>query len=102
MGKEPKAPNLTLRRIREQELRMTRVEFAEALGLKAYELGDSLEPGERYIARLESGEIRWPDPAVPASTGSTLPPPDSQARLHPSRRGQAGACRRSATRADWP
>lgn len=59
MSEEPKAPNLTLRRIREQELHMTRVEFAEALGLKSYEIGDSLEPSERYIARLELGEIRW-------------------------------------------
>jgi hypothetical protein len=49
MGKEPKTPNLTLKRIREQEPRMTRVEFAEALGLKAYEL----EPSEPYITRLD-------------------------------------------------
>jgi tetratricopeptide (TPR) repeat protein len=63
MGKNPRTPNRTLRRIREGELRFTRVAFAEALARKAYELGDDLEPGERYVARLESGEIRWPSPA---------------------------------------
>lgn len=63
MGKNPRTPNRTLRRIREGELRLTRVAFAEALAQKAYELGDDLEPGERYVARLESGEIRWPSPA---------------------------------------
>jgi tetratricopeptide (TPR) repeat protein len=62
MDKKPRTPNRILRRIREQELRLTRVGFAEALALKSYELGDSLEPGERYIARLENGEIRCPQP----------------------------------------
>lgn len=62
MDKRPRIPNRILRRIREQELRLTRVGFAEALARKSYELGDSLEPSERYIARLENGEIRCPTP----------------------------------------
>lgn len=63
MSTKPRTPNLILRHIREQQLRLTRVEFAEALGRKSYELGDELEPSERYITRLEAGEIRCPQPS---------------------------------------
>lgn len=63
MSTKPRTPNLTLRHIREQQLRLTRVEFAEALGRKSYQLGDNLEPSERYITRLEAGEIRCPQPS---------------------------------------
>jgi transcriptional regulator with XRE-family HTH domain len=57
-----RVPNLILRRIREQERHETRSEFAQALARTAREMGESLEPSERYVARLEDGDIRYPHP----------------------------------------
>jgi transcriptional regulator with XRE-family HTH domain len=62
-GAARRVPNLILRRIREQERNETRSEFAEALAQTAREIGESVEPSERYIARLEDGDIRYPHPA---------------------------------------
>jgi hypothetical protein len=62
-GDSRKVPNLILRRVREQERHETRGEFAEALELKAREMGESVHPSERYVARLEDGDIRYPHPA---------------------------------------
>jgi tetratricopeptide (TPR) repeat protein len=63
MAGPPKVPNLVLRRIREQERQETRAEFAEAITRKAIELGESVAPTERYVAKLEDGEVRYPYPA---------------------------------------
>jgi tetratricopeptide (TPR) repeat protein len=63
MGDRSKVPNLVLRRIREVERLETRAEFAEAILRKARELGESVAPTERYIAKLEDGEVRYPYPA---------------------------------------
>lgn len=57
-----KVPNLVLRRIRELERHETRSEFAEAIAQKAMELGENISPSERYVARLEDGETRYPHP----------------------------------------
>jgi hypothetical protein len=58
-----KKPNLILRRIREEERQETRSEFADSLAAKAREIGESVQPSERYVARLEDGDIRYPHPA---------------------------------------
>jgi len=58
-----RAPNLILRRIREEERHETRSEFAAALERTAREIGESVQPSERYVARLEDGDIRYPHPA---------------------------------------
>jgi hypothetical protein len=58
-----KVPNLALRRVRELERQETRAEFADAITRKARELGESVAPTERYIAKLEDGEVRYPYPA---------------------------------------
>lgn len=58
-----RVPNLILRRIREEERRETRSEFAEAMARTALEIGESAHPSERYVARLEDGDIRYPHPA---------------------------------------
>jgi tetratricopeptide (TPR) repeat protein len=63
MGDKARSPNEILRRIRVDERRQTRAEFAESLARRASELGESLTPSERYVARLEDGEIRFPHPA---------------------------------------
>jgi tetratricopeptide (TPR) repeat protein len=63
MARHPKVPNLVLRRIREIDRGETRAEFAEALARKAEELGESLYPTERYVARLEDGDVKYPYPA---------------------------------------
>jgi len=55
-------PNLVLRRIREQERHESRAEFAAALTRAAHEMGESVEPSERYVARLEDGEVAYPHP----------------------------------------
>lgn len=55
-------PNLILRQLRENQRHETRREFAEALEQKAREIGESVHPSERYIARLEDGDIRYPHP----------------------------------------
>jgi transcriptional regulator with XRE-family HTH domain len=61
-GTARRVPNLILRRIREQERNETRSEFAEALAETAHEIGEPVEPSERYVARLEDGDIRYPHP----------------------------------------
>ena len=58
-----KAPNLILRRIREQERHETRAEFAEAMARVAREIGEPVYPDAKYVERLESGDIRYPRPA---------------------------------------
>lgn len=63
MAGKDKVPNEILRRVRVQERHETRAEFAESLARKAHELGELLVPSERYIARLEDGEIRFPHAA---------------------------------------
>jgi tetratricopeptide (TPR) repeat protein len=63
MGDRPRVPNLVLRRIRELERQETRSEFAEAMARKAEELGEAVSPSERYVARLEDGDVRYPHPA---------------------------------------
>jgi transcriptional regulator with XRE-family HTH domain len=57
-----RTPNLILRRIREVERNETRSEFAQAMAGVARELGESVEPSEQYVARLEDGDIRYPHP----------------------------------------
>jgi transcriptional regulator with XRE-family HTH domain len=61
-GGARKAPNLVLRRIREQERHETREEFAEAMTRVARELGENVFPDAKYVARLETGDIRYPGP----------------------------------------
>lgn len=58
-----KAPNLILRRIREQERHETRAEFAEEMARIARDMGESVYPDAKYVERLESGDIRCPGPA---------------------------------------
>jgi transcriptional regulator with XRE-family HTH domain len=58
-----KSPNLVLRRIREAERNETRSEFAEAMARVARELGESVAPSERYVARLEDGDVSYPHPS---------------------------------------
>lgn len=62
MSQRQKIPNVVLRRIREEERHETRSEFAEAMARKAEELGLPVAPSERYIARLEDGDVRIPHP----------------------------------------
>jgi hypothetical protein len=63
IGGDRKRPNLILRHIREEERQETRAEFAEALDVQARAIGEPVRPSERYIARLEDGDIRYPQPA---------------------------------------
>jgi hypothetical protein len=60
MTSRGKAPNSTFRRFREVERQESRAEFAEALASLARELKEPISPSERYIARLEDGEVRYP------------------------------------------
>src|SRR5690348_10432440 len=62
MSDRQRVPNVILRRIREQERQETRSEFAEAMARKAAELGEPVSPSERYVARLEDGEVIYPHP----------------------------------------
>jgi tetratricopeptide (TPR) repeat protein len=62
MSDRQKVPNAVLRHIREQERHETRSEFAEAMARKAAELGEAVYPSERYVARLEDGEVSYPHP----------------------------------------
>jgi transcriptional regulator with XRE-family HTH domain len=59
----PRTPNTVLRNIREKERRESRREFAEAMGRAARETGAEVCPDEKYVQRLESGDISWPHPA---------------------------------------
>jgi hypothetical protein len=61
-GAPRKAPNLVLRRIREQERHETREEFAQALARLAREMGENVFPDAKYVARLETGDIKYPRP----------------------------------------
>lgn len=54
---------MVLRRIRVDERQETRAEFAESMAQKAEEIGERVSPSERYVARLEDGDIRYPQPA---------------------------------------
>lgn len=58
--KPDKTPNLILRYIREYERKETRAEFAEAMMRAGERLGESVFPSERYVARLEDGDIKYP------------------------------------------
>src|SRR6266851_421656 len=60
---ELRVPNVALRRVREEERHESRSEFADALARVARKLGEPVTPSERYIARLEDGEVRYPNPA---------------------------------------
>jgi tetratricopeptide (TPR) repeat protein len=84
MSDRAKVPNLILRAVRENERQETRAEFAEAMERKARELGEAVAPSERYVARLEDGDVRYPHPAYrrvlselcgrsPAELGFTTP-----------------------------
>src|ERR1022692_1116131 len=57
-----KVPNLVLRRIREEERQESRGEFADALAQAGRTLGESISPSERYVARLEDGDVGYPSP----------------------------------------
>jgi tetratricopeptide (TPR) repeat protein len=57
-----KVPNYLLRRYREDERRESRGQFADAIAAKAAEMGESVVPSERYVARLEDGDVRYPSP----------------------------------------
>jgi tetratricopeptide (TPR) repeat protein len=63
MSKPGKIRNHALRNIREVERQETRAEFAEAMQRKARELGEAVSPSERYVARLEDGDVKYPHPA---------------------------------------
>jgi len=63
MADRAKVPNHVLRRIRENERQETRAEFAEAMQREARELGEAVSPSERYVARLEDGDVKYPHPA---------------------------------------
>jgi tetratricopeptide (TPR) repeat protein len=58
-----RVPNLVLRRMREEERQETRGEFAESMARKAREIGEPVAPSERYVARLEDGDVRYPYPS---------------------------------------
>jgi tetratricopeptide (TPR) repeat protein len=62
MNDRVRVPNFALRRVRELERQETRSEFAEAIAEKAAELGEMVSPSERYVARLEDGDIKCPHP----------------------------------------
>jgi hypothetical protein len=62
MTDRQKVPNTVLRRVREQERQETRSEFADAMAQKARELGEDVSPSERYVARLEDGDVKYPHP----------------------------------------
>jgi tetratricopeptide (TPR) repeat protein len=57
-----KVPNLVLRRIREEERQESRSEFAEAMARVARKNREPVSPSERYVARLEDGDVRYPSP----------------------------------------
>lgn len=62
MNDRVRVPNFALRRVRELERQETRAEFAEAMAETATELGETVSPSERYVARLEDGDIKCPHP----------------------------------------
>lgn len=63
MPSRNRTPNYALRRFREEERQESRGEFADALAAKALEIGEPVSPSERYVARLEDGDVRYPSPA---------------------------------------
>jgi transcriptional regulator with XRE-family HTH domain len=62
-GGARKEPNQVLRRIREQERRETREQFAAAMMRVAGKLGEDVYPDDKYVANLETGRISYPGPA---------------------------------------
>jgi tetratricopeptide (TPR) repeat protein len=60
MAERKRVPNNVLRRIREEERQESRSEFANALARVAHDLKEPITPSERYIARLEDGEVGYP------------------------------------------
>jgi tetratricopeptide (TPR) repeat protein len=60
MTDRKRSANNVLRRIREEERQESRSEFANALAKVARDLGEPIAPSERYIARLEDGEVKYP------------------------------------------
>lgn len=59
---QSRVPNYALRRFREDERCESRGEFADALAAKAVEMGESVSPSERFVARLEDGDVKFPSP----------------------------------------
>ena len=62
MTRGKRTPNYALRRFREDERRESRGEFADAIAAKAVEMGESVCPSERFVARLEDGDVTYPSP----------------------------------------
>lgn len=60
MTDRKRIPNNVLRRIREEERQESRSEFASSLAEVARDLNEPISPSERYIARLEDGEVKYP------------------------------------------
>lgn len=60
MTDRKRVPNNVLRRIREEERQESRSEFANSLAKVAHDLSEPISPSERYIARLEDGEVKYP------------------------------------------
>jgi len=85
MSASDKVPNLTIRRIREIELQETRSQFADALAQKAAEMSESVSPSERYVARLEDGDIRFPQPAYRRVLSQLCGRPISELGFEPER-----------------
>jgi hypothetical protein len=76
VGTKAKAPNCTLRRIREQERHESREEFARAVVAKARELGESgLACDARLVGRWEDGDVRRPRPIYQRILSSLLDRP---------------------------
>jgi tetratricopeptide (TPR) repeat protein len=89
MNDRPKVPNAVLRQVREVERQETRSEFAEAMAQKAAELGERVVPSERYVARLEDGDVRYPHPPYRRILAALCARPISQLGFTPhSKAGQ--------------
>jgi hypothetical protein len=81
-----KAPNLVLRRIREQERHETREQFAQAMVRVAGELGEDVFPDDKYVANLETGRIRYPGPAYRRILAEVCGRPLNELGFRPPRR----------------
>jgi hypothetical protein len=86
-----RVPNVALRRIRVYERQETRAEFAASMARKAEELGERVSPSERYVARLEDGEIRWPHPAYRRVLSALCGRPVTELDFRPPGDRQPGA-----------
>lgn len=63
-GTVPRAertPNTVLRGIRQNERHESQAQFAEAMAQVAREIRIEVYPDAKYVQRLESGEIAWPN-----------------------------------------